>query len=257
VQGPDFTKAVLGPSIGSCVVSASGNGANPWGSVPATALDAGPAISISGAGGSASIQFQPNALTAIYYGSYLFPSGVIELENSAGAYAGGVDPGGAPTFIPDSAGGGRYTFTNGSGGAAVGPFQASLTLPATFPAWPQAGPLNRANASLSGITVTWSGGDPGSYMQISGRAVANANVANGSAIFAQFTCAVPATAGQFTIPQEVLLSLPASPINYVNPAFVPVLQLVQAQMPQNFNAQGLDFGALQLVLSETVVVSYQ
>ncbi len=259
VKAADFVSSVLGPSIGSCLVTASSNGSSPWGNLPSTPLDAGPAINIAGGSGTtAAISYQSNPVVygLAAFGSDLFPSGLIPFQNSAGAYSGIIGGGNnQPMFIPES-GGGQYTFANGTGGADVGSFQAGLTLASPLLAWPQRTTLNRSTMSLSGgLTVAWSNGNANSFVQISGR---SAPPNSSPTIFVEFTCSVPAAAGQFTIPATVLLYLPPSVTSPdVDPSLTPLLQVSQLSLPQSFAAPNLDFDSVQSIVSITIVVYYQ
>jgi hypothetical protein len=254
IKAADFRSAVLGPSIGSCLVTASTNGALPWTVIPATSLDAGPGILIGGGVDSATIQFQSkvslNGSNA--FSSNLVPSGLIPFQNTAGAYSGGIDASPGNLFISGS-GGGQFMFSNGDGGDAIGPFQTSITTASAQFNWPQRTPLNRLPVSRAGgFTVTWSNADPNSYVQISGRSP-------GSVGTVEFTCSAPASAGSFVIPDAVLESVPAASLtaNISDPAYVPILQVAQFSLPQLFSGPNLDFASVQSIVSYSIVVSYQ
>jgi hypothetical protein len=83
------------------------------------------------------------------------------------------------------------------------------------------------------VTVTWSGGDPDSYVSISGSSSssATANGANDGAA-AVFLCYAPVGAGQFTVPSYVLLGMPAG---------MGTLNVINATTPAPFAAFGLDY----------------
>ena len=252
----DFASSVLGPSIGSCLVApVPNNGGLLWGTIPATALDAGPSIAVSGPNGAASVLFQnrPNVYGQSAFGGALVPAGLIPFQNGAGAYSGPIDANNQ-LFIPAD-GGGQYSVNNGAGGANVGPFQTTLSIDDSWISWQQGSALELGNVSLAqGLTVTWTGGDNNSFVLISGYDL-NANSA--SPALALFTCSVPATAGQFTIPSAVLLSLPSSgPFNFVVPNLVPLLQVAQLPFPQSFTVPNLDFAVIQAIFSVTVPVTY-
>jgi hypothetical protein len=179
---------------------------------------------------------------------------MIPFQNTAGAYTGAIDASPSSRFIPVS-GGGQFAFSNSAGGA-VGPFQASLTIPTTPITWSQRTALNQQTVSRTkGLTVTWSNGDPNSYVQISGRSMGSL----GSTGIVEFTCSAPASAGQFTIPNTVLASLPAASLtaNIADPAYVPVLQVTQSSLPLSLTLTGLDFASIQSIVSYTIMVSYQ
>jgi uncharacterized protein (TIGR03437 family) len=103
------------------------------------------------------------------------------------------------TFIPSS--GGTFTF-NGSGGANVGPFTASLTFPTPPLTWTNQGVAATVTRS-SGLTVNWTGGTSGTYVSISGNSSSTAGVSG------MYTCIAPVSAQTFTVPGYVLGTLPA------------------------------------------------
>jgi hypothetical protein len=83
--------------------------------------------------------------------------------------------------------------------------------------------VNRAG----GVTVTWSGGAPGTYVQISGSSTIQSMTVS-------FVCNAPVSALQFRVPPEVLLALPASNDG--------TLALDNVALPQSCTAPGLDLG---------------
>jgi hypothetical protein len=78
-----------------------------------------------------------------------------------------------------------------------------------------------------GLTVTWTGGSPGSYVFISGNATSG--TASGS-----FSCYAPQSAGTFTVPSYILLGLPSGSGN---------TSVQNSTNLVTFTASGLDFGA--------------
>jgi len=118
--------------------------------------------------------------------------------------------------------GGTFTFA-GTAGTDVGAFSnASVNL---------SSPLTWTNSSSdatvprsSGVTVNWTGGNSGTFAEITGDSVS-------SGLFsASFICIAPATAHTFTVPPAVLLQLPAGTgslgvSNYTNPKSVSIPNL--------------------------------
>jgi uncharacterized protein (TIGR03437 family) len=208
-------------SIGSCLVTYSTAGT---GSTPGTlnGLDAGASIGVTGPAGSLTL----SVLTAPGFnlqGFYAPPNGVVPAS-----------------FIP--AGGGNFTFDNGSGGKDVGHFNASLTLPPAF-TWANASSITSVTRS-QGVNVTWTGGAAGTYVNISGESSATIS---GRSVAVSFTCQAPVSAGQFTVPVPVLLALPAGTGsldvgNYTN--------------PKTFTATGLDLGYLSAYSSTSKSLPY-
>lgn len=102
--------------------------------------------------------------------------------------------------IPSS--GGTFTFT-GSGGADVGSFTSTVTFSNPIFNW-----TNQSAAATvdrtQGLLLTWTGGNPGTSVVISGTSTSTA-----SGVIAGFGCRVAAEAGQFTVPSYILQGLPA------------------------------------------------
>jgi uncharacterized protein (TIGR03437 family) len=180
---------------GTCMVNNSLNGSNPPFSAT-TPLDAGAGIQVTGPNGNQTIPGNGNRVT-LAPGTFLSP--------------------------------GSYT-VSGTGGADVGSFTASFTIPSppalTSPASGPNIPVIRAN----GITLTWSGGGSNSAIEIDGQSATDSTNTNG----ASFSCYVLASAGTFTVPPSVLLALPAghnSGLDF-DPSIYPV----------TFSATGLGLG---------------
>jgi hypothetical protein len=118
---------------------------------------------------------------------------VIPNEPTTGEYYFQLDN----SFFPPT--GGTFTFT-GTGGADVGAFTAtvSYTNPLT---WTNMSGITSVTRS-SGQNVTWTGGDPNTYVFIDGSS-------SSATASASFFCYAPTSAGQFTVPSYILLALPA------------------------------------------------
>jgi uncharacterized protein (TIGR03437 family) len=179
------------PSYGSCFVTQS-NSSTVTSQYTVTGLDAG-SISVQGPVGS-----EPLPGNSFVPGIYLaqLPAG----------------------FIPAS--GGTFTFT-GTGGADVGAFTGSVVFntPLVWTNSTSDGTVTRA----SGVTVDWNGGNPGTYVQISGSA-------SNAGFSASFVCNAPVAAQTFTVPPPVLLALPAGSgslavSNYTIPAVLTIPNL--------------------------------
>lgn len=158
--------------LGTCAVYNSLNGLNAGNYLAnLNSLDAGPSILVTGPNGSRSILTNAGQVT-LAQGTFLAP--------------------------------GAYTLT-GTGGANIGSFTTQFTIPApptlTNPASGSTVSITRAN----GTTLTWSPGAGNSVLQIGGQSATD----NTNTIGASFNCFVPASAGTFTIPANVLLALPA------------------------------------------------
>jgi uncharacterized protein (TIGR03437 family) len=151
-------------------------------------------------------------------------------------------------FIPDT--GGTFQF-EGTGGADVGAFQASVTLASPL-VW-----TNKANIKdvirANSLDVTWTGGQPNSYVLITGSSSDGGN----PALLTTFTCTENVAAGHFTIPAAVLSSLVAS---FVTPEInFPTGQLALANYSNlaSFNATGLNLAGIGAYFSSSIVVNYK
>src|ERR1019366_9964588 len=109
---------------------------------------------------------------------------------------GGTSFPGAPTPKPLYLNPGSYAVDNGAGGADVGPFKINIVVPATF-TWTNMSQITAVPRSQP-LTVTWTGGDPSSKVQITGYSVAADNAE------AFFICVAPDSAGTFTDPAALL-----------------------------------------------------
>jgi hypothetical protein len=98
--------------------------------------------------------------------------------------------------------GGAYVFS-GSGGAQVGAFTATASWPNPLIVWTNPNAATTVTRS-QGLSVTWSGGKPGSFVIIGG-----STEGMDGPLTATFTCFAPQAAGQFTVPPYILLGLPA------------------------------------------------
>lgn len=218
-------------SYGSCTVSvfASGPGVTP--PVPNFQfLDAGAAITVNGPGGTKTMTkstvggFQSYSATLDQNGNYL---------NA-----------------------GQYTIS-GPGGADVGAFNVSATLAQPL-SWinqttVSSSPINRS----SGVTVTWSGGDPAGYTQITGSS--SATLPGNAIAAATFICTARTSDGTFTVPSVVLLALPASTTAGGGGLSIPTgsLSVNAYSAIKTFTATGLQIGTLTTFASNSALVTYQ
>ncbi len=118
-------------------------------------------------------------------------------ESPTGSYRSGV----GSSFIGTSPT--AFTYSNGAGGSGVGGFSGTFTYPSPELVWNQES-MDVASRSQP-LTLTWSGGVPGTAVVITGFSGADLNPQGGTKYF---LCVAPASAGQFTIPVSVLSSLP-------------------------------------------------
>ena len=224
-------------SVGTCFVFVGrSDQLTPVDPILPRGLDAGALINVNGPKGAKTMRKIPTLI-----GSY-----------SESFSTGGIAIPGAPVGDPDGyLVAGNYTFNNGGGGADVGGFTASFTQPANIN-WTNKNAissLNRAN----GQTVTWTGGDSNSLVQIYGYSLSELSE---NAITGFFSCLERASAGSFNIPGAILLALPPSPSGA---SFAPtgLLAVGSVSSPREFSAPGIDSG---IIVSTSVVaksVTYQ
>jgi hypothetical protein len=208
-------------SIGSCTLYTYTESSGVPTVLP-TYLNAGSAVNLSGPQGNSALTLQ----SGIYFNSAL------------------------TSFIPTS--GGVFTFNNGSGGPDVGPFTTSLTLSAPL-VWTNMSSLTSVTRS-KGVTVNWTGGNSSTYVEISGSAFSGSTSA--TAVGGAFYCTAPVSAGTFTVPAAVLLSLP--PTGTVSGVAIPgSLSVSNYSNPQQFTASGLDFAFAQFYNTSSTQATYQ
>jgi uncharacterized protein (TIGR03437 family) len=225
--GAQYQSAAQGvTSIGSCTVftytlANAGTVANPF--LP-TNLNAGPAVNVNGPNGKQ----------------------VLTLQN--GGYSSVTG-----NIIPAS--GGVFNFDNANGGPDVGPFTTSLTL-ATPLTWTNMNSITTVIRS-QGVTVTWTGGDPNSYVQIYGMAFSGLS---SDSVGGFFICTAPVSAGTFKVPASVLLTLPATGSQVSGGVTIPIpgtLAVGNYSNPKQFTATGLDYGFVSFYNMNTVEPAYQ
>jgi uncharacterized protein (TIGR03437 family) len=182
------------------------------------ALDGGPAFQVSANGGSAPVGPVPG--DPLLYGGLLAESpSVTGLPLSFFSF-----PGTFTLSIP--------------GGADVQQAQASGTTSTPFQ-WTNRDGLNTLTRS-SGLAVTWTGGNPSTDVALIAIR-ANNDAANSGALA---LCLAPIAAGTFSLPAEILSSLPATPANAQRiPAWV-IVGSETIQSPGTFSAPGLKQGFL-------------
>ncbi|MCU1338489.1 MAG: repeat containing protein, partial [Bryobacterales bacterium] len=179
-------------SIGGCILTQTITG----GSIgTTTGLNAG-TITVTGPGGS------PVTMTGIH--------------KLPGFYTGTL------ATIPST--GGAFVF-NGTAGTQVGAFTATVTFPNPLLAWTNQSAAATVGRS-QGLTVSWTGGAPGTYVVITGSSVSG--TASGS-----YACYAPQSAGSFTVPSYVLLGLPSGTGSTT---------VQNSTSLGSFTATGLDFG---------------
>jgi len=217
------------PSIGTCsVFPFSGDQPSLQGDpVQPPGLDAGPQLNVTGANGT-------KALTLTSKGSYSATLGG----------GGSLLPGGQPDYLNP----GTYTVDNGTGGADVGPFKATLTIPAPL-TWTNQSSIANVPRSAN-LTVTWSGGED--LVTITGFSSLSS-----PQVGAVFICTAQASAGTFTIPSLVLSLLPPSTSTQGVPTGFLAVGGDTGVGTNRFTAYGLNVGYFYSVVLATQNVNYQ
>jgi hypothetical protein len=224
-------------SFGSCNVYTFITSSTPTAAIvenlpKVTYLNAGSVIDIGGPGGTTTPMNQDAAMGVGVYATF-GACGIICI----------------PSFIPAT--GGSFTFNNESGGTDVGAFTATLQMPPPI-IWSNmnsiASPIQRAD----GVTVTWTGGDFNTYVQITGISTA-VNPGASSVLAGVFTCMATTGAGAFAVPPAVLLSLPPSDSL---PSYG-LLQVSNYVNPVPFTAPGIDYAFAEGYFSNVIVTAYQ
>jgi hypothetical protein len=153
-------------------------------------LDAG-TITVRGTAGSSAMNYRGD-----YYSALLGTASSSEPASGPGPTSGFLEPG---SFTVSSPGGGPLP-----GGKLIGAFNAQIAVaaPPKFDNRFAVGAVQRGQ----GVTVNWSGVDAAALVEIRGVSAPN----DPAAPPVTFFCVEKASAGQFTIPPNVLLSLPAA-----------------------------------------------
>ena len=162
--------------------------------------------------------------------------GTIKLSGTGGvALALANQPGIKGAFygaLPDGAisqSGGTFTFT-GSGGTDVASFTSVLTFTNPLLNWTNRNAVGSIDRSRA-FTVTWTGGNPGSFVVISGSST-SARTAPNLPVTVGFTCLANVADAQFTVPQYILSALPpgSGSVGVQNDIYLPL------------QASGIDIG---------------
>ena len=222
-------------SLGSCVVnfySASATSQTPPTVFQFTFLNAGLDVNINGPDGAIAMPLQT----------------VQSGGNTINVYS---TPQADTSFIPAS--GGTFNFDNGSGGPDVGAFTAQLQMASPL-VWSNMGSISTVTRS-NGLTVNWTGGDPSTYASITGLSFGSVNGSITDFVVGDFTCQAPTSAGTFTVPSAVLLSLPAS--TTIAGISFSALSVSSHTGPVTFTATGLDVGWAEASVENTITVTYQ
>ena len=130
---------------------------------------------------------------------------------------------------------GAYTL-KGLGGVDIGAFSTNFTVPQPL-VWTGRDQLTIVNRAQP-LTISWTGGDSGQVVGIMG--IGEDLPTNSSAAFA---CIAPRGATTFTVPADILSTLPATRANPLQSKDIIYLITVPGSSVQNLNASGLDQGS--------------
>jgi hypothetical protein len=148
----------------------------------------------------------------------------------------------ADAAIPAS--GGTFKFT-GSGGVDVGAFTSTIVFSNPLLTWTNPGAVATIDRTQA-VTVTWSGGNPGTYVIITGTSSAP-STGVGLGVVAGFTCLALVDDGRFVVPAYILSALPAGKGGTA----------IQNDVYGSLTATGLDIGLALGDISISVESTYQ
>lgn len=168
----------LNPAAGSCVVYTISALTNPFPNITSMGLDAGPQVTSNGPNGTQAALRQTQQVGGFTYNAPNVPN----------------------TYLAA----GQYTLA-APGGADVGAFSGTLDIVQDLVVTNNPDDLKMVNRG-SGVTLRWTGGEPSTFLTISGSSASSATDG------AMFLCIQNASAGQFTVPSSVLSQLPASAV---------------------------------------------
>jgi len=149
---------------------------------------------------------------------------------------GGQIPGFTDNYGPEFLVPGVYTTDNGNGGGCVGPYRATLTLPAPLE-WTSQTSLPTVRRTQD-LTVTWNGGDASKEIVV----ISGLSFDPTSEVGGAFGCVERASVGRFTVPAWVLSALPPSGLWPGTTMVKGMLGLNQYSIldATRFQAQGMD-----------------
>lgn len=216
----------FGVSLGACSVvtfRAEGENPGPVDPIRTVSLDAGDAITVSGPKGEKRLTKQ--AQTGGYFAEL---GGGMDFSGIPGLPPGGIPglPQATPLFLDP--GSYRISAPGGSGPDSIGNFNTQFTMPQLV-TWSNEASISNP-ARSSDLRINWTGGDPSSFVYMSGMSFNNQ-------VGAMFICYERASANGFTIPSYVLSLLP--PSSGQIPGF---LSVGGATSPARFTARDLDAG---------------
>jgi uncharacterized protein (TIGR03437 family) len=150
---------------------------------------------------------------------------------------------------------GAYTF-HGAEGTQVGPFLAYVFFPQLE--WSNMDSFQEIDRNKS-LTITWQGGTPAAIVRVSGSSLfaeittrSTSGATNRVLLGISFSCWTDASAGSFTIPSEIVASLPRTLESLSGSLSISLLSF-----NERFPATGLDVGRIVTSDSISKKVSFQ
>ena len=146
--------------------------------------------------------------------------------------------------LPDNyitSAGGTYTFNSTGGKDVTGKINVSVNIGSPLFNWTEQTTITSVTRS-SGVTVHWSGGTPGTWVEIDGDSI-------GDTVYGGFYCLSPIEPDAFTVPAAVLSALPAGTGS---------MSLFNITKPVPFSAAPLNFAfAFGEVASDSGDITYK
>ncbi|MEZ5353336.1 MAG: hypothetical protein R2762_11920 [Bryobacteraceae bacterium] len=229
-------------SFGSCSVYTFQGESSSGDPIRVIPLDAGVSLTLTGSGGSRTMNKQNDGYFAMLGSETSIPGGL----PGGGLPGGGLPGGGQPLFLNP----GEITVT-GPGGRDIGAFTARIVLPPAFN-WTNQDSITEVQRAQD-LTITWNGGNPSQDFVI----VSGASIRRNPTAGASFVCVGPSSAGRLVVPSIVLSALPASEV--VQGTATGSLFVFNGPLSNvnRFTASGLDIGFITYGNSSLKSLAYQ
>ncbi len=179
--------STLATSVGSCSVFQF-SGSQYVDPVQPAVLDAGAQINVTGPNGTKTM---PKTSGGNYQGTFASPS---------------LNPLAPPPtkFLTP----GTYTLDNGTGGADIGPFKTTISVP-TAVTWSNKASVNTVPRTQP-LTITWTGGTGSALVYVIGESPLAVDASGTFQGAGEFVCVAQGSAGSLTVPAAILSALPPS-----------------------------------------------
>jgi uncharacterized protein (TIGR03437 family) len=212
----------ISPSIGSCIsYELTGSALVVNDPVQPPNLDPGSSLAITGPSGTKTVA-----------------------DSSTGNFAGTLGTSSSVYIKP-----GSYSASNGNGGANVGPFNWSVTLPS--PVVPTNLPATISRSQ--NLTLTWAGG--AAFPVVTVTLYSGVPISTNLDAFVELDCSATGSAGQFTIPSVLLNLLPTN--GYGSPGAPGAGIQIAGVALNRVTASGLDDGIIRAYTSTGGIAKVQ